>query len=318
MQDTVMSVQGPVDASALQWVYPHEHLIANMEERKGEDSFRYTGHIGFLRRMLLGMLQELPPLGVNGLVDPLPMGIGLDANYARFASDLSREAGVWIFLATGLYVPEFWPPWAHEWPITRIADRFTHDLEQGFSDTGIRPAIIKQAVGGPFVADHEKSLTAAAIAQRRTGASVHIHTTSCRREIVELLTGLGVPGSRIYLAHVDMNTSEEEFLWLAEQGVRLVTTNWDFPHHMNQDEARRLLRLLIDRGYIDNILVSIDFALYIVTRWMVGIANWDNADRTSFAYLQNAVIPKLRGAGFTNDELNHIMRDNSIEMLRRR
>ena len=144
-----------------------------------------------------------------------------------------------------------------------------------------------------------------------------MHAVTSRGETVELLTALGVPGTRIYLAHADMNTSEEEYLWLAERGVRLVMTNWDFNHHMDQDEARRLLRLLIARDYIDNILVSIDFYWNILDRWFVGVGTWSCPDRTSYAYLHTAVLPKLRAAGVTEEEIGHIMEVNPIQMLRR-
>jgi phosphotriesterase-related protein len=135
---------------------------------------------------------------------------------------------------------------------------------------------------------------------------------------VDLLTGLGVDPTRIYLAHIDMNTSEDELIWLAERGVRLVTTNWDFPHHMDQEEARRLVKLLIGKGHLDQILVSIDFSLTIESRWSVGLWTWDNADRTSYAYLHTGVLPKLRAAGITDAHIERIMHDNPIEMLRRR
>ena len=131
-----------------------------------------------------------------------------------------------------------------------------------------------------------KVLTAGAIAQRGTGCSMHIHTTGCRREIVDLLTGLGVDPTRIYLAHIDMNISEAELLWLAQRGIRFVTTNWDFPYHIDQEEARRLLKVLIDKGHLNQILISLDFSLTIESRWAVGIWTWDNPDRTSYAYLR--------------------------------
>ena len=130
-----------------------------------------------------------------------------------------------------------------------------------------------------------------------------------------MLTQQGVDSSRIYLAHVDMNTSKEEFLWLADRGVRLVTTNWDFPYHMDQDEAYGLLKLLISKGHLDKILVSIDFAFGISSRWKVTIDTWDNPERESYGYLLTHVLPKLRAAGLTEPQLETIMHDNPIQML---
>lgn len=289
-----------------------------MGEYRGETITRYPGNTEYARRQIIPMLCELKAHGVDGLVDATPMGIGRDEAYVQFARGVSAASGVRIFLSTGLYAPAHWPAWARDWSVDRIADLFVRELDHGIGDTGVRPCLIKAAVNSKITADEEKMLAACALAHRRTGAAVHVHATGCRREIVALLTGHGVDSARIYLAHVDMNTSAEELLWLAEQGVRLVTTNWDFPIHMDQDEARRLLHLLIAQGHLDKILVSIDFALTIESRWCVGLWTWDNPDRTSYGYLHTGVLPKLRASGLTDAHLQTIMRDNPLEMLRRR
>ena len=318
MTDLFPSVTGDVAAGELRWLYPHEHLLVSWNEFKGETVASYPGNTEYARRQITAMLIELKDLGVDALIDATPIGIGRDEAYVEFARGVSAASGVRVFLSTGLYVPAHWPPWAREWSATQLGDLFTRELETGIGDTGVRACLLKAAIGTEITTEDEKALTACAIAHRRTGAAVQVHSIGARRELVDLLTGQGVDPSRIYIAHVDMNTSEKEFLWLAERGVRLVTTNWDFPHHMDQDEARRLLKLLIARGHLDKILVSIDFALSIETRWCVGLWTWDNPDRTSYAYLHTGVLPKLRAAGLTEAHLRTIMRDNPLEMLRPR
>jgi phosphotriesterase-related protein len=316
--DPIPSVTGDVEVGELRWLYPHEHLLVSWGEYRGETVASYPGNTEYARRQITAMLIELKALGVDALIDATPMGIGRDEAYVQFARGVSAATGVRVFLSTGLYATAHWPPWAREWSAAQIGDLFTRDLETGIGDTGVRACLLKAAVGIEITADEEKALTACAIAHGRTGAAVQVHSIGCRREIVDLLTGQGVDPSRIYIAHVDMNTSAEEFLWLAERGVRLVTTNWDFPHHMDQDEAMRLLKLLIAAGHLDKILVSIDFGLSIETRWCVGLWTWDNPDRTSYAYLHTGVLPKLRAAGLTEAHLQTIMRDNPLKMLRRR
>jgi len=314
--DLIPSVTGDVDVGELRWLYPHEHLLVSWNEWRGETVASYPGNAEYARRQITAMLVELKALGVDALIDATPMGIGLDEAYVQFARDVSAASGVRVFLSTGLYATGHWPPWAHEWSAEQIGELFTRHLQTGIGDTGVRACLLKAGVGTEITADEEKALTACAIAHRRTGAAVQVHSIGCRREIVDLLTGQGVDPSRIYIAHVDMNTSEEEFVWLAERGVRLVTTNWDFPHHMDQGEARRLVKLLIARWHLDKILVSIDFGMSIETRWCVGLWTWDNPDRTSYAYLHTGVLPKLRAAGLTEEHLNAIMRANPLRMLR--
>lgn len=245
--DVLYSVLGKVNASELRWIHPHEHLLLNMAEFKGETIDRYAGNMEYGRRQITNMLKELQQYGVNGFIDPTPIGIGRDEAYVKFAQSVSRDSGIHIFLATGLYVSSSWPQWAKEWTADQIGYLFTKELEHGIGNTGVRACFIKAAIGGEFAGNEEKMLTACAIAQKRTGSAIHIHSTSHRRNIVDFLTSLGVDSSRIYLAHIDMNTSEEEFLWLAERNIHFVTTNWDFPHHMDQDEIRRLLKVLMKK-----------------------------------------------------------------------
>ena len=89
-------------------------------------------------------------------------------------------------------------------------------------------------------------------------------------------------------------------------------------YDLPQEEARRLLKVLMEKGHLDKILISIDFALAIQSRWAVGIWTWDNPDRTSYAYLHTGVLAKLRASGFTDEQIETIMHDNPIEMLRRK
>jgi phosphotriesterase-related protein len=314
----INSVRGEVTAESMRWIHPHEHLLISAREFRGESIANYPGNMEYARRQLVAMLTDLRRYGVTGLVDTTPIGIGRDEAYVEFARAVSHAAEMDVFLATGLYGKAHWPVWAAEQTWQQIADRFTKELENGIGRTGVRPAFLKAAVDEDFGAEEEKVLSAGAMAQQRTGVSLHVHSLAHRREIVELLTGHGVDPTRIYLAHADMNTTEAEWLWLAAQGVRLVTTNWDFPYHMDQAEAYRLVKRLIAAGHLDKILVSLDFSLTIESRWCVGLWTWDNPERTSYAYLHSGVLPKLRAAGITDAQIETIMHDNPLDMLIRR
>jgi len=314
--DTLESVLGPISADELRWVHAHEHLCADFAQREGRRLDAFPGNLEYVRRALKRMLGELPQYGVNGLVDPMPLGVGRDEVYVRLAQEVSQTSGVSIFLATGIYLPGHWPEWVTAATAEELASHFVREAEEGIEGTGVKPALIKVAAKslGP---DEEKALTAAALAHRRTGQHHHCHVTNNRRPIVELLTGLGIPGRCIYLAHADMNTSEEEWLWLVEQGVGLVMTNWDYPYHMDQAEALRLTRLLLTRGYQDRLLIGLDFGMEIIDRSRTAIWTWDNPDRTSYSYLHTGVLPKLRAAGVTEEDLEWMMHRNPVEMLRR-
>ena len=313
-EDVLYSVLGEVHPSEMQWVQPHEHLLVMLNEARGDIISELPGTVEYVRRQTLPMLKDLRKRGVNGFVDPLPMGYGRDSDFVAYAQSMSRATGMHIFLTTGLYLPSRWPAWAREMDASQLADVFSRDLEDGIGDTGVRPSIIKAGIGLDFGADHERMLSAVAMAHKRTGAALHIHSTGCRRETIDFLTSQGVDLSRVYLAHVDSRTSKEEYSWLAEQGVRFITTNWEFPYHIDPEENRQLLRFLIDKGHLDKILISIDFS-YQITRYLTSINNWNNPERTSYSYLHTGVLPKLRAAGVTETQLEVMMHDNPVEML---
>ena len=72
MEDMLQCVLGPVSASAMRWVHPHEHLVCAMNEWDGVPIDAYPGQMEYARRQMLAGLVELKQYGVTGLVDPLP------------------------------------------------------------------------------------------------------------------------------------------------------------------------------------------------------------------------------------------------------
>ena len=180
--------------------------------------------------------------------------------------------------------------------------------------TGVLHGVLGEVAASEmrWIHPHEHLLISTGECRGETIAKYPGNVEYARRQLVGMLKELcrhGVTGL--------VDTTEEEWLWLATRGVRFVTTNWDFPHHMDQEEARRLVKLLIAKGHLDQILISIDFSLTMESRWCVGLWTWDNPERTSYAYLHTGVMPKLRAAGITDAHIERIMHDNPIEMLSR-
>ena len=220
--DTIPSVTGDVDVSELRWLYPHEHLLVSWNQWRGETLASYPGNSEYARRQITAMLIELKALGVDALNDATPMGIGLDEAYVQFARDVSSASGVRVFLSTGLYATGHWPPWAHEWSAEQTATSSPAICRPASATPGF--ALATRAAVGTEITANEAS--ACAIAHRIPARPCR-YTHRLPAEIVDLLTG---QGSRIYIAHVDMNTSARSSCgWPS-----MVYANELGLHHMDQ------------------------------------------------------------------------------------
>jgi phosphotriesterase-related protein len=321
----IESALGPIEKSEMRWIHPHEHLLGGMNVQAGVTVKSRPGCIEYIRRQMLMMLPDLSQYGVNGLVDALTIDIGRDDDYITYVQELSRSTGINVFLLTGFYVPSAWPDWVRQATPNVLSDFMIREFEEGIGKTNVRPSAIKAAiqhdVHAPFEDEwrlaHEKILTACSLAHRNTGAALHIHSAAgSRRQTVEFLLAAGVVAEHIYLAHVEMGASEEEFLWLAEQGVRLVVTCWGSTHMINQQELVRLVKLLVDRGHVNKLLLSMDFRFSLMNKGRdIMLPLDDNFNNCSFSYLHTHALPLLRNAGISLEQINVMMHDNPLEML---
>ena len=117
----------------------HEHLSA------GFPGWEFDNQ-GFDRKKEIATavdrLKEIKNLGVNSIVDPCPMELGRDPEFAAEAADRS---GVRVVVATGLYNEALGiPPHFRSLPPDAIAEVYVRELTEGIGKTGIKAGIIKK------------------------------------------------------------------------------------------------------------------------------------------------------------------------------
>jgi len=93
----------------MQWVHPHERLLAHYSQCKGRPLDCLAGDLDYHRRLLTEMMCDLKQYGADGLVDALPIGIGRDTVYAKLAKEISMIPGLQDLVAR---LPEFATPFA--------------------------------------------------------------------------------------------------------------------------------------------------------------------------------------------------------------
>jgi predicted metal-dependent phosphotriesterase family hydrolase len=129
--------------------------------------------------------------------------------------------------------------------------------------------VLKSAIHRARVEGLElKGLQAVAIAQKRTGVAVTSHTTGSRRqevpggtvgvEQVELLKAEGVDPSRFVVGHVDERPDIDVLAALADEGCLIQFDVIGKEHWLLDATRAELIRALVDRGYVRQLMLSHD------------------------------------------------------------
>lgn len=201
----VHTVLGPVPPAQLGPCTAHEHLFLSTPLLAGEELAD--------RDFAVEEAGRLRAAGASALVEWTPLGLGRDLDGL---TAVSRATGLGIVACTGLHREAHYPdgfPGSTE----ELADRFAAELAE-------RCGAIKTGAGYHRISDFERrTFEAAALAHARTGAPVCVHTElgTLGSELLELLTGLGVPPGRIVLAHLDRNPDPGLHRELASAGAWL-------------------------------------------------------------------------------------------------
>ena len=156
------------------------------------------------------------------------------------------------------------------WSVDAIAQRIIGDIIDGVDGTEIKAGIIGE-VGctWPLTENERKSLTAAAVAQRETGAAILIHPgrhPDAPAEILEILARGDADISRVIMGHLDRTVFDmDTLLRIAVSGCYL---EWDLFGNEGSyyplaeldmpSDAQRLdfIRGMVTAGFGDKIVIG--------------------------------------------------------------
>lgn len=306
----VMTVRGPVDPQELGLTLMHEHILVNlMLELRSE---------GLLNDVPVAVkeLESFKRLGGGTVVDMTNRSLRQHPQALRRISELT---GVHIVLGSGFYRHQYLDaPFIDRMTTDDLADLMVRDLTEGIDDTGIRAGIIGEIACDEWLtAQEERIFRAAARAQKRTGAAISTHAARWPIGIaqLDLLEEEGVDLNRVVIGHCDTVSSVD---WETEQGaldyhlsiarrgayVQFDTVRKGFEYDL---ELRvRFVQNMIEKGYIHQVLLSHDVA-------------WKSALRIfgggGYILILDDFIPRLRGVGITDDQINTILVDNPRRAL---
>ena len=204
-----------------------------------------------------------------------------------------------------------------------MADLFVHDIEQGIQDTGIKAAFLKCAADEPGVTENiEKVHRAVARASVRTGARRSWPTRarparprpgrsrSSRRR--------ASTSSRVQIAHTGDTDDLDYIERVLDKGVYIGMDRYGLEIFLPIEKRNATVTALLERGYADRMFLSQDYCAtldwYPVEMEQQLLAAGAAKD-WSMTLVFDQVIPTLREAGMTDEQLETMMVENPKRWL---
>ncbi|HME92925.1 MAG TPA: hypothetical protein VKN16_01750 [Methylomirabilota bacterium] len=332
------TVLGPIAGEAMGITLPHEHLLIDFEVMFREpDNGAERGlarqpvslaNLGWVRHHFSSNLDNLQLLdervardeallfkhaGGQTFVDPTNRGLARDPlALARIA----RATGLNVIMGSGYYVAAAHPADMDRRTSDDIARELVRDLTVGVDGTGVRAGFIGEiGTTWPWTDNEKKVVRAAVAAQRETGAALMIHPGRHERlplQIVDFIRKEGADLGRTIMCHIERTIADPAVLAdLAATGVYLeydlfgletsyypYNPTFDMP---NDGERMRQILGLIERGHLDQILMSHDIAYkHCLSRW----------GGFGYHHLLVNVIPRLRAKGADDKTIQTLLIDN--------
>ena len=315
----IQTVLGQISPDDLGFCLPHEHIWCDQRYGPRVDLLGTTRSESTYMRLddfdvMVAELSAYRDAGGRAIVEVTCNGWGRDLD---MLARLSEASEVHILSTSGFYIEPHIPQFVHEWPVERIADYITKEIEEGVGDSKRRCGLFKSAIHRARVEGVElKVLKAVAIAQKRTGAVITTHTTGNRRMEVpggvagvhqlEILKLEGVSPSRLIVGHVDERPDVDVLSRLAGEGCFVQFDVIGKEHFLLDQTRAELVHALVQRGYADNLLLSQDTSR---KRWL------RSGGHSGYCYIFEDFLPRLRALGISDSDIQKMTVINPARAL---
>ena len=313
----VQTVLGDRSTDDLGFTLIHEHLTVGFPGYEWDNtSFDRKKEIaGAVEK-----LREIKALGVTSFVDPCPMELGRDP---EFAAECADKSGLNVVVATGLYNEALGiPPHFRSLPADDIAEIYVREITDGIDKTGIKAGLIKTATGGipgmtetaKTIGTHEETcLRAAARAHKVTGVPILCHNDELGpfgRETLDVFEDEGVDFNRVLIGHACGVGDMRYYFDVLERGAWIGFDR--FGIDIIAPDKMRLASLigLLAVGY-DRIMLSHDAVHCLMGRpskaWEQFIEACPN---NNYSHILKNIIPTLAKAGVSEGTIHTMMVEN--------
>lgn len=295
----IQTVTGAVDTAKLGTVLSHEHVQLNTLGLR-ENYPDATVPRQEVLEICVGNLTRLKQSGVDTLVDHTTFEVGRDMELLREASERS---GLQIVAATGIIVTI--PRWFHKHDVDKAAALFIKELREGASGSGIRTGIIKCALDKGGLPDPaERVIRACARAHIATGVPISTHTWPAGHTgdvFLRLFREEGVDLTRVVMGHCG---DSEEFDYLhrmLDSGCFIGMDRFGCEDYLPDDKRVAVVAQLCREGFADRMMLSHD-----ANSWSdrdINLPADPHRPNWNYFHLQRHILPALRTAGVTGDQI---------------
>jgi phosphotriesterase-related protein len=309
---TVESVGGPLERDGLGTTLVHEHLRMRSEPVPAQFPHLYDDEEGF--RRAVEVARALIEQGVRTICDPSCMNHARDI---RFMKRVADESGLQVVPCTGVYTYTELPQALRNRDEDYLADAFVHDIEQGIQATDIKAAFLKCAVDEPGMTDDvEKVLRACARASKRTGRPIMAHSHPGTRrglEIMDVLDEEGVDPATVQVAHTGDTDDLVYIEELLERGPFIGMDRYGVDIYLATEKRNATVIALLERGQAGRMFLSTDACAEF--DWFPEEMTGQFAPNWKSTYLLGEVVPQLREAGMTDEQLDEMLVENPKRWL---
>lgn len=342
----IQTVTGAISVGDMGITLPHEHLFIDLRNQftafKDEKKNVLSKHpvamsnLGRLRLNPYALQDNLvlddmetaineallfKKAGGRTMVDCTSIGIKRQPQKLK---ELSERTGIYVIAGSGYYTQDTHPPEMADWSTEEIAEGIVRDFEEGIDGTGIKAGIIGEiGTSKEILPQEKKNLHASAMAFRRLNAPVYIHTYPWGHagiEAVDILIGNGVTPSKIVLCHIDVDPDITYMEALLERGVYIEFDNFGKEFVIDPSERGfaggifirdlervRIIRELVQKGYIDRLLITNDICLKSM---LCCYGGW------GYAHILDNVVPLMESEGLAKEAIDRIVVKNPPEVFR--
>lgn len=311
----IQTALGSIDSTSLGVTLMHEHIfflsteiMQNYPENWGDEEKRVADAIH--------RLNELKSLGFDSLVDLTVIGLG---RYIPRIKRIAQQTKLNILVATGVYTYNDIPMYFHfQGPGTLLggpelmADMFVRDITEGIADTGVRAAMLKCATDEPGMTPGVvRVLRAVAQAHRRTGTPISTHTHAGTRRGLEqqaIFREEGVDLSRVVIGHCGDTTDIAYLEEIVSAGSTIGMDRFGIDSILSFDDRVNTVVQMCKRGHVGKMVLSHDAACF--NDWFPETVLAAALPRWNYVHIHNDVIPALKKAGVTDEQIKTMMVDN--------
>ncbi|QYJ17272.1 Phosphotriesterase homology protein [Rubrobacter xylanophilus DSM 9941] len=319
MAATVNTVTGPISSEDLGKTLVHEHFMFGYPGYQGDATLGPFDREEAVR-VGVAAAERAKSHGVKTIIDATPNECGRNVEVLR---EISERAEIQIVCSTGYYYEGEGAPAYFNFRRAlgtaeeEIYEMFSREITEGIAGTGIRAGVIKLASSKDAITDYEAMFfSCGARVQKETGTPIITHTQegTMGPEQAELLVSEGADPRRCQIGHMDGNTDVVYHMNTLAHEVNVAFDRFGIQGIVGapMDEARTACLIgLLGMGYTERILLSHD----TVNLWLGRplrmpeqlqrlLANWH------IGHLFENIIPKLRQAGVTEEQIETIFVEN--------